>query len=93
MITFLQRFKLRLFQERKKNYSYWFLQRINKFGGRFYSLGFSKKVNKKKVLKNLASIEVAIRDERKSEKEVDLRKSEEQGRGLASNGSGLWLLS
>lgn len=94
MITFLQRFKLRLFQERKKKYLYWFLQRINKFGGRFHSLGFSKKMDlKKKVLKNLVSIEVAIRDERKSEKEVDLRKSEEQGRGLASNGSGLWLLS
>lgn len=45
MITFLQRFKLRLFQERKKKDSYWFLQRINKFGGRFYSLGFSKKMN------------------------------------------------
>lgn len=58
-------------------------------------MGFSKKMNlkKKKVLKNLVSIEVAIRNERKSVKEVDLRKSEEQGRGLASNGSGLWLLS
>lgn len=48
---------------------------------------------KKKTLKNLASIEVAIRDERKSVKEVDLRKSMEHGSGLASNGSGLWLLS
>lgn len=48
---------------------------------------------KKKTLKNLASIEVAIRDERKSVKEVDLRKSMKHGSGLASNGSGLWLLS
>lgn len=48
---------------------------------------------KKKTLKTLASIEVAIRDERKSVKEVDLRKSMEHGSGLASNGSGLWLLS
>lgn len=50
-------------------------------------------LKKKKTLKNLASIEVAIRDERKSVKEVDLRKSMEHGSGLASNGSGLWLLS
>lgn len=81
---------------KEKKYSYWFLQRINRFGGRFYSFGFSKKMNlkkKKKTLKNLASIEVAIRDERKSVKEVDLRKSMEHGSGLASNGSGLWLLS
>lgn len=50
-------------------------------------------LKKKKTLKNLASIEVAIRDERKSVKEVDPRKSMEHGSGLASNGSGLWLLS
>lgn len=53
--------------------------------------GFKEDDLKKKKL--LASIEVAIRDERKSVKEVDLRKSMEHGSGLASNGSGLWLLS
>lgn len=47
MITFLQDSNSGYFKKEKK-YSYWFLQRINKFGGRFYSLGFSKKMNKKK---------------------------------------------
>lgn len=60
----------------------------------FIHSGFQRRwFKKKKTLKNLASIEVAIRDERKSVKEVDLRKSMEHGSGLASNGSGLWLLS
>lgn len=60
----------------------------------FIHSGFQRRwLKKKKTLKNLASIEVAIRDERKSVKEVDLRKSMKHGSGLASNGSGLWLLS